>query len=96
MKKAHLITSVLFLALIFSSCGKVMRNGKINRDCTGTYLELNNRDHLICNPSMTNSIPDGESVKVKFNTKSSCPSSDQNICELYHKSYGFVEITEIK
>ena len=74
-----------------------MRNGKINRDCTGTYLELNNRDYLICNPAMTNSFSDGESVKVKYDKKSSC-SSDPNqvICELYHKSYGFVEITEIK
>ena len=83
--------------LVFSSCGKIMRNGKINRDCTGTYLELNNRDYLICNPSMTNSIPNGESIKVKYNKKSSCPSNpDLILCELYHKSYGFVEITEIK
>lgn len=74
-----------------------MRNAQINRDCTGTYIELNNKDYLICNPSMTDSFPNGSSVKVKYTSKSACPSEPGvSMCELYHKNYGSVEITEIK
>ncbi|PHR24414.1 MAG: hypothetical protein COA38_16615 [Fluviicola sp.] len=89
--------STLLILLTLSSCDKTTQKGKINRDCTGTYLELNDKDYLICNPTMTNSFQDGSSVRVKFKSESSCPSNSVTfICYLYHKSYGFVEITEIQ
>lgn len=89
--------SALLILLTLSSCNKTTRNGKINRDCTGTYLELNDKDYLICNPTMTDSYQDGSSVKVKFESELSCPSNSGSfICELYHKNYGFVKITEIQ
>ena len=86
-----------FSILLLASCGKVKRNAEIDRDCTGTYLRLNNRDYMICNPEMVNSYADGSPIKVKYNTISECAPSDPNIivCEMYHKYFGHVEITEI-
>lgn len=93
----YILTSLLGITLLLSSCGKITQNGEIVRDCTGTYLQLNNRDYLICNPSMVSSQPSGSHVKVKFRHLGKCSgNSDQAICEMYHHSYGFVEISEIK
>ncbi|MDG1330987.1 MAG: hypothetical protein P8P74_01550 [Crocinitomicaceae bacterium] len=87
----------VFAILMLASCGKYGRKATIDRDCTGTYLEINNKDYLVCNPSMINSYPDGTSLKVKYNTVPECrASSDTFFCELYHKNYGSIEITEIK
>lgn len=97
-KKTQLWILCMFLvALMMSSCSKVYRTGTIVRDCTGTYLQLNNMDYLICNTSMTASFQEGSSITVKFNSKS-CSQGNENIilCELYHKSAGSIEITEIK
>lgn len=97
MKKTYVISTLFLLVLAFSSCDKSARNGKIDRDCTGTYLRLNKKDYLICNPAMTDSYVDGSDIRVKFKFKSKCDNTgDHPVCELYHKSYGFVEITEIK
>jgi hypothetical protein len=83
--------------VILASCGKFSRKATIERDCTGTYIELNDRDYFVCNPAMISSYPDGSTINVKFNKVNECPS-DTNLvlCEMYHKNYGNVEITEIK
>lgn len=95
--KKYILASLLGITLLLSSCGKITQNGEIIRDCTGTYLQLNNRDYLICNPAIVSSYPSGSQLKVKFRHISNCSSnSDQAICEMYHHSYGFVEIAEIK
>ena len=87
------IFSLAFLA----SCGKFSRRATIERDCTGTYIELNDRDYFVCNPQMISTYPDGSTIKVKFNKVNEC-QSDTNLvlCEMYHKHYGNIEITEIR
>lgn len=97
MTKFFIIPSLLFLGITISSCNKSKTNAKINRDCTGTYLELDNKDYLICNPSMAESYANGSEIEVSFEFKSECnPNPNEVVCFLYHKSYGFVEIKEIK
>lgn len=93
------LTAVLLFLLTFSisSCSKPFRNGTINRDCTGTYIELNDRDYLICNPLMTDSYQNGKTVKVKFKSKTSCSSNSVSFaCQLYHPNSGIIEVMEIK
>ena len=95
--KGHTLASLLVIILLISACGKITRNGKIVRDCTGTYLKLNNKDYLICNPAIASSFADGSQVQVKFQHVSDCPNDpNQVMCELYHHRYGFVQITKIK
>ncbi len=98
IKNIQLGVTVLFLlTLLMTSCSKSFSRGTINRDCTGTYLMLNNKDYLICNPSIADSYENDSSIKVKFKSKTSCSSNSTGmICALYHKNYGLVEITEIK
>jgi len=82
---------------LLTSCGKFTHKATIERDCTGTYIEINNRDYLVCNPSMVSSYSDGSSIKVKYTSVFECPTdSNTVVCELYHKNYGMVKITEIK
>lgn len=83
----------IFTMFLLASCGKDVQNGKINRDCTGSYLELNNKDYLICNPSMTSSIPDGSEVSVEFSFKPE--GKFYGVCYMYHENHGFVEITAV-
>lgn len=97
MTKILIIPCLLLLISSISSCNKSMTNAKINRDCTGTYLELNNKDYLVCNPSMAESYSNCSEIEVSFEFKSECnPNPNEAVCFMYHKSYGFVEITEIK
>jgi hypothetical protein len=84
----------IFALFLFASCTKEVNSGKINRDCTGTYLELDNKDYLICNPSMTDSYSDGSEVLVQFDFKSEGKSF--GTCYMHHENYGFVEITYIR
>ncbi|MFK7784654.1 MAG: hypothetical protein AB8B56_06055 [Crocinitomicaceae bacterium] len=87
----------IFSMSLLASCGKFTRNAEIDRDCTGTYLRLNNRDYLICNPTSVSSYADGSSIKVKYQTVYDCNTDpNQSICELYHKHYGTVEITDVE
>lgn len=89
--------SLLLLAISISSCRKKAQNGRIDRDCTGTYLELNDNDYFICNSEMTDSFQDGSSVQVKFKKLNECPPASVSFsCEMYHPSVGFVEVIEIK
>ncbi len=98
IKNIQLGVTVLFLlTLLMTSCSKSFREGTINRDCTGTYLKLNDKDYLVCNPLMTNSYQDGKTVNIKFKSKASCSSNPVSFaCQLYHPNSGFVEIIEIK
>ena len=87
----------MFGLLILASCAKISRNAKIGRDCTGTYLEINNKDYFVCNSFMLNSYPDGSVISVKYQFISECKSdSNMAICELYHQKFGTVEIVQIK
>ena len=87
----------IFSLVLLASCGKFSRKATIERDCTGTYIELNDRDYFVCNPAIISSFPDGSSIKVKFDRVNECPS-DTNLvlCEMYHKHFENIEITEIK
>lgn len=90
------VFAVLF-AMTMVSCSKGYQKATIDRDCTGTYIQLNDKDYFVCNPEMVSSYDEGSEIKVKFNSKSTCPQDpNQNICEMYHMNYGIVEITEIK
>lgn len=87
----------VFALLILSSCGKFAQKATINRDCTGTYLEINNKDYFVCNSSIVSSFADGSKIRVKYRSLSVCEADNTpSVCELYHKHYGRIEITEIK
>ena len=91
------ILCLSIIALSVSSCSKSLSSGTIVQDCTGTYLKLNNKDYLICNPEIAIGYPNGSSVEVKYNSKSSYPTDAyEAVCLVLHESYGFVEITKIK
>lgn len=86
----------LFILIGSTSCSKTFTRGSIERNCTGTYLELNKKNFLICNPEITESYSDGSTVKVRFDSKDSCSKKPGDICALYYESHGFVKIIEIK
>ena len=85
----------IFAITILGSCGKFRGNATIVRDCTGTYLRMDNRDYLICNPSMAESYENGSSVTVKYQTDDECNLTGA-ACYMYHESHGNVKIISIE
>lgn len=98
MLKNSMLVGILTVlcGMSMNSCSKDYQHATIDRDCTGTYLELNDKDYLVCNPDIVNWIEEGNEIQVKFKTNASCPQDpNQSLCELYHAHCGIVEILEI-
>lgn len=79
------------------SCNKVQeRQMMVVRDCTGTYLRLDQKDYQVCNTSETNIFPTGTLVKASFKSIAGCSQAPKFVCELYHPSDGWIKIVHIE
>lgn len=92
----YLSASFLLGLLLLSSCCKGRHDGIIKHDCTGSYIEINQLDYKIYNPTIVTNYPDGTHVEVSFETENDPPYSlNPSICQMYHEHNGYVRITEI-
>lgn len=70
---------------------------KIVRDCTGTYLQKDNKDYLVCNDEILASFEDGDKVKVEYDLLTDCFGLiEEPVCLMIHPYESLIEITEIK
>jgi hypothetical protein len=91
------ISLLLFLALSLSACDKCSRNVVVVKDCTGSYIRIDQKDYLVCNFEVLQSYTDGAEIQVEFQKITNCVHlGDPIICEMYHPNEGFIEITKIK
>jgi hypothetical protein len=98
MKKIILaFIPLLFIALV--SCKK-MRNesATVVRDCTGTYLRINEKDYQVCNPEKVAAYSDGTTVTARFKKIKECNGSarDGITCKMFHQNEGWVEVEKVK
>lgn len=88
------------LILAFFSCEKGIEKTKestLIRDCTGTYLRVDNKDYLICNAELVSYLPNNTKIEASYVTEKDCDKSkDQIICAMYHAHEKIITITKIK
>lgn len=89
---------MLFLLVpVLGGCNKPQEQDMtVVRDCSGTYLRLNNKDYQVCNTATTNNFAVGTRVKVVFRSAGECKEATGAVCELYHPSEGWIKIVHIK
>ena len=85
--------------LVYSACKKERNeNVTVIRDCTGTYLKFEGNDYHVCNLELVNSFADDEEAVATFKKIKECTGSamDQIVCEMYHKTEGWIEVIKIE
>lgn len=89
---------ILFLAILTLACTK--KNGveaSITRDCTGTYIRIQDKDYLVCNINSVGEYNEGEKVKVSYKMETDCPEREGlMMCMMYHENKGMVRILKVK
>jgi len=95
MKDLNLLF-VFTLLFIFSSCSKLSDNNAIViKDCTGTYLRIDEDDFLVCNFDELKDIDSGIEINVEFRKKDDCNFGGP-ICMLYHPYEGAVKVIDFE
>lgn len=79
-----------------TSCKKkTEKNALVIKDCTGSYVLINDKDYLICNSELIDNIESGTKLSITYQKAEDCDVLSPTLCELYHKNEGTIEITKI-
>lgn len=94
------ISSVLIfgcLPLLNGSCAAVSGiEAIVVRDCTGTYVRVEGKDHLVCNRDKLKSYQEGDTVRVRFKKTTYCDElKDVMVCMMYHEHEGMVKLIKV-
>ena len=98
MKVFGSILSAIVLPFVFS-CSSVNNpeSGTIVRDCTGTYLQIDKKDYLVCNSAIFKNFKEGQTVSATFEKADYCSEFEgQVVCMMYHKNDGKILVTSVK
>ena len=80
------ITLSLVSLLFLFSCTKKENNATLIKDCTGSYVHINDKDYLICNTELIENIETGTKLSIIYQKTENCAVSSPTLCELYHKN----------
>lgn len=84
--------SAILLVLVVSSCVKRHTLAVIDRNCTGTYLNVHDRVYRVCNEEKLAAFQNSEVVDVHFRITHECDNLDDVICMM---AVDFDEVVEI-
>jgi len=89
----------LFFALMLTilSCSDAF-DGKMTvvKDCSGTYLEYNDKDYKVCNFEILENYADGAEVEARFKKMDKCPILlVGDFCDLGHINEGLIDVKKI-
>jgi hypothetical protein len=89
---------IVVLAIIVLACTKKSGvEASITRDCTGTYVRIQDKDYLVCNSNSVAEYNEGEKVKVSYKMVTDCPEKEGlMVCMMYHQNEGMVRILKVK
>lgn len=83
------------LAIFFAfSCSRHKVKATVVKDCSGVYLRINFKDHLVCNDEMLSNIPDNGIIAVDFHKENNCISYE-TVCMLYHPYEDVIVVDKI-
>lgn len=88
-----------FIAVISLSCtGPKMQEAAVIKDCTGSYLRINNKDYHVCNIEKLEGLENGVKIKASYRRLEKCtgPEQDAIVCMMYHENEGWIKIKKIK
>lgn len=82
---------------LFTACSSVSGiKATVVRDCTGTYVRVDGKDHLVCNKDKLSSFSEGDTVLVRFKPTSYCnENKDEVVCMMYHQHEGLVKVVNV-
>lgn len=85
------------LALMTScSVSNVKSIATVIKDCTGTYLRIDNEDYLVCNADILKDHQEGSTVSATYRKVQKCPELDgRMVCAMYHEKAGNIRIQSI-
>jgi hypothetical protein len=86
---------IIALLVLTTSCKKNLEGAEVVRDCTGTYLRIDDEDFKVCNDEILDDYTEGASVNVRYKKVQDC-EDDGAVCMLYHRYSASIEITEVK
>lgn len=99
MRTLIMLTTLFTLTL--SSCSSIPAipqertfTGTVVRDCTGTYIRIDNKeDYLVCNAHLLSGKKDGEIVSVVYGNENECKNLEkQATCMMFHEHKGKISI----
>ena len=65
------------------------------KNCTGTYLRIDQKDYLVCNREKLADIPEGKVVKAIYGKIVDC-NADWIVCAMVYPNYGTIEVYSFK
>lgn len=95
MKLFNLLLIITLSSTILSCEKEKNQSATIVRDCTGTYLRLDNKDYLVCNTKKTNEFEENDEVIATFKDVKDCRTNDA-VCAVYHKTEGTIKVCKIR
>ena len=93
--KRTIYIALLFLVFVTASCAKHCTEGTLYRDCTGTYLKLDNDYYSIINRAKVESIEDNQSIRVTFEPADG-PGPDIVCMMVTVPNAGYIKILSVK
>ncbi len=71
--------------------------GTIVRDCTGTYVNMDGKDYIVCNFKKLQNKERGAKISFTYEVSKDCPESDGTaVCMMYHEHAGMIRIVDVK
>lgn len=91
---------ILFLAtsiFAFTSCSKdfLQVDAIVEKNCTGSYLKINDNFFYVCNSEKVGSYSSGQTISVSYEALEGCKSKGTPNCDLNFNYEGIIEIKEI-
>ena len=97
LKKMKNIFSILTIVIFtFISCSKDdYKEGKIIKNCTGSYLNIDDKEYLICNSEVVVDFNNDTEVLVDFTLIDNCNNNQGTICMMVYNYNGTISVNEI-
>ena len=87
----------MVLPLVLSSSVNNPELAKVVRDCTGTYLQIDKKDYLVCNSDILKNFKEGQTVSATFEKTDYCPEFEgQVLCMMFHKNEAKIRVNTVK
>lgn len=93
--KTSVILAFSIINLLLLSCNKRHTLAVLDRNCTGTYLEVDDRSYRVCNVEKLSSYENGDMIDVHFRVTDECDNLDEVICMMAVEYDASVEILSV-
>ncbi|SOD14629.1 hypothetical protein SAMN06297358_1670 [Pedobacter xixiisoli] len=85
--------------VLFLSCKKEnFTNATIIKNCTGTYLQVLDKEYMVCNIKKTAPFSNGQKVLANYSLIKECKDESFRgpVCAMYYPNDGLTKIISIK